>query len=129
MRKVFPELLEKGRDTKDQRFATKAGEPFGLFRVKSPFTGATLRIIIGGEEAWKAEGMGGEPWEHVSVSKIDKPPTWQEMCLVKELVFEDEECVIQYHPAKSDYIDQHPNCLHLWRPTVTPIPMPPKICV
>lgn len=129
MRKVFPDLLEKGRETKDQRFATEVGQRFGFFRVKSPFTGATLRIMLAGDDPWKAEGMEGEPWDHVSVSRIDHPSTWQEMCFVKELVFDDDECVVQYHPAKKDYVNRHPNCLHLWYCPSVKFPMPPKICL
>lgn len=53
--------------------------------------------------------------EHVSVSKKKKIPTWEEMCFVKDLCFEDEEIVIQIHPKKSEYVNLHENCLHLWR--------------
>ena len=73
------------------------------------------------------------PWEHVSVHVYEygraRTPTWLEMCLVKDLFWEEEECVIQYHPAKSEYVNCHPHVLHLWRPKDVPIPTPPKICV
>ena len=129
MRATFSEIVEKSRERLDQRFTTKPGDKFGLFRIVSPTTGATLRCIVGGEESWQAEGMEGEALDHVSVSKIDKCPTWEEMCYVKSLFFDDEECVVQYHPAKSDYVNLHERVLHLWKPSKTPIPMPPKQCV
>jgi hypothetical protein len=51
------------------------------------------------------------------------------MCFVKELFWSDDEVFMQLHPAKRDYIDCHPYCLHLWRPTQLVIPLPPKIMV
>lgn len=67
-----------------------------------------------------------EGWEHVSVSLPNRCPTWAEMCLVKDLFWEDDEAVMQLHPAKADYVNCHPWCLHLWRPLVGQIPLPPK---
>lgn len=70
-----------------------------------------------------ASDEGG--WEHVSVSRRDRCPTWAEMCEVKDLFFGEDEWVMQYHPARSDYVNDHPFCLHLWRPTGEAIPKPP----
>ena len=36
----------------------------------------------------------GGGWEHVSVSYRRKTPTWDEMCRVKELFFNDDETVL-----------------------------------
>lgn len=65
-------------------------------------------------------------WEHVSVSLPKRTPTWDEMCFIKDLFWEDEEVVMQLHPRKSDYINMHKNCLHLWKPTHGDIVTPPK---
>lgn len=43
--------------------------------------------------------------------------------------FNENETVVQYHPAKSDYVNNMPNCLHLWRPQDQPMPVPPPIMV
>jgi hypothetical protein len=56
-------------------------------------------------------------WDHVSVSTSTRCPTWEEMSFIKNLFWDDEDCVIQYHPPKSQYVNNHPYCLHLWRPT------------
>ena len=64
-------------------------------------------------------------WDHVSVSMPKMTPTWNMMCFIKELFFEDDEVAIQYHPRKEDYIDYHPHCLHLWRIQTDAIPIPP----
>ena len=66
-----------------------------------------------------------EIWDHVSVSLIDRCPTWKEMCMVKDLFFEPEEIVIQYHPPKSVYINNFPFVLHLWRQQGVEIQLPP----
>jgi len=68
-------------------------------------------------------------WEHVSVSLPDRCPTWDEMCFIKNLFWDEDDAVIQYHPPKRDYINCHPFCLHLWRSTDQDIPLPPKIFV
>ncbi|MFW8567043.1 DUF7694 domain-containing protein [Orrella sp. 11846] len=63
-------------------------------------------------------------WEHVSVSRKDRCPTWEEMCKVKELFWCPEDCVIQFHPANSDYVNVHEYCLHMWRPVRESFPIP-----
>jgi hypothetical protein len=66
-----------------------------------------------------------EDWDHVSVSLPTRCPTWEEMCFIKDLFFEPHEVVMQLHPAKSEYVNHHPFCLHLWRPQNKRIPVPP----
>lgn len=68
-------------------------------------------------------------WEHVSVSTPSKIPTWEMMCFIKNMFWDETDCVMQLHPPKSDYINNHPNCLHLWRPIEQEIPTPPSIMV
>lgn len=62
-----------------------------------------------------ASDSGG--WQHVSISQEyeNKLPTWGMMCAIKELFWEDEDWVVQFHPAKSQYVNCHPYVLHLWR--------------
>lgn len=73
----------------------------------------------------------GGGWDHVSVSpyKHSYTPSWAEMCRIKEMFFRDDEVVVQYHPAKSEYVNNMPNCLHLWRPQDDVLPTPPSIFV
>ena len=68
-------------------------------------------------------GMG---WEHVSASMNIRCPTWEEMCLIKDIFWKPEECVIQYHPPKDEYVNLHPYCLHLWKKTGGDFETPPK---
>lgn len=72
-------------------------------------------------------------WEHVSVSRVGSlnPPSWNGMCLVKDMFWGPEDLVVQLHPPASDYINIHPGVLHLWRKAGTNdfCEVPPKIMV
>jgi len=74
-------------------------------------------------------GIDSQLWEHVSVSMQNRCPTWEEMCWIKSIFWDEEDTVIQYHPAKSEYVNCHPFWLHLWRPVGQSIPIPPSIMV
>lgn len=86
----------------------------GMFIV--PYAGLTLNCMA-------SDGQG---WEHVSVTinESKKPPVWEVMDHVKNLFWDSEDCVLQYHPPKSVYVNTHPNCLHLWKPIGIDIPIP-----
>lgn len=71
----------------------------------------------------------GGGWDHVSVSHKKRCPTWDEMCRVKDIFFDPDECVMQLHPPISEYVNNHPTCLHMWAPQHTDIPMPPSTMV
>ena len=66
-----------------------------------------------GSVIWSTEAG----WEHVSVAPKRKSltPSWDDMCFVKRMFWKDDEAVIQIHPREEDYINNMPNCLHLWR--------------
>jgi len=87
----------------------------GAFDIPSPATGVTLRVIA-------TSGMG---WDHVSVSTRKRCPNWPEMSRIKALFFHDHECAMQVHVPVADHINNHPYCLHLWRPHDVEIPRPP----
>ena len=57
-------------------------------------------------------------WEHVSIAPKHKYniPTWDDMCTLKDMFFNDDEEVYQIHPNKSEYVNIMDNCLHLWKP-------------
>lgn len=95
----------------------------GVFEFDAP-SGARLLCIA----------SDGEGWDHVSVRAVDpdgasRIPTWGEMCLVKEMFWAPWEAVVQYHPRKSQYVNNHPHVLHLWRPQDEELPQPPPSLV
>lgn len=91
----------------------------GAFFVYNPF-GKNKSLPM------KVLASDGAGWDHVSVSLPDRCPAWDEMNHVKDLFFEPEEIVAQFHPARSEYINNCGFCLHLWRPQAEPLPTPPQ---
>ena len=100
----------------------------GAFMVRS----MGLKIIA-------SEGAG---WQHVSVSRNKRTPSYEDMQWAKEQFWSDDVCVMQLHVPKSAHVNYHKYCLHLWCPIIdekmecpdcgeTPneIPRPPSIMV
>ncbi|RKZ15797.1 hypothetical protein DRQ53_07990 [bacterium] len=89
----------------------------GLFHIQHSRLRRPAHVIA-------SDGAG---WEHVSVSTPGTKfcPKWETMCIIKGMFWDPEDQVIQYHPAKSMYVNTHPYTLHLWRPIGVEIPSPP----
>jgi hypothetical protein len=104
--------------------SSEVGSLYGFFVV--PYGRSELRVISSGEHHPGKDNLGA--WEHVSVSLHNRCPGWEEMCFIKDLFWDDSECVVQFHPAKADYINAMPYCLHLWKPK-KPIELPPSIAL
>lgn len=85
-------------------------------------------VSIRGKNIYCIYSNGGG-WDHVSASTINRCPTWDEMCVIKDIFFDEDECCIEYHPAKADYVNVHDYCLHIWKPQNVELPKPPKIFV
>lgn len=71
-------------------------------------------------------------WEHISMDGKSRMPTWEEMCQLKDMFFKDDECCVQYHPPKSEYVNNIPYCLHIWKPIEKYsgiLPIPPSLFV
>lgn len=75
-------------------------------------------------------GYEDNEWEHVSVTVHNRGkivmPTWEQMCKIKDMFWGEDDTVVQYHPAKKDYVNRHPKCLHLWKPVGKEFLKPPK---
>lgn len=75
----------------------------------------------------------GGGWEHVSVHVVsegkERTPSWAEMCKIKDMFWDEMETVVQYHPKRSDYVNQHKHCLHLWKKIGEEIELPPVYMV
>ena len=112
---------EKFRVTDGYMKSTEKNGNNGVFIIAYNFNGIKQSCLC------IASDGGG--WEHVSASRKDRCLTWEEMCIIKSIFWEDSDCVIQYHPPKDQYVNNHEYCLHLWRPIDQILPMPPKIFV
>jgi len=122
MKKHLPERYR----LKSGLMASPTGDPEGgAFLVPHKGRGVEFLCIMG-------VAFG---WEHVSVTirrkgkLLERTANWAEMCYIKNLFWGEEEAVMQLHPPKSSYVNNHPYCLHLWRPTTTNIPLPPPLMV
>lgn len=120
MRLPFSDTIERARLSPHQEYASHRGDDFGYFRFRRKDVALVVIASAGSDEI---------PWEHVSVSTRNRCPTWDEMAWVKRLFFADEEAVVQYHPPKSQYVNHHPFCLHLWKPIGLELPLPPTLAV
>lgn len=56
----------------------------------------------------------GKRWLHLSVSARERIPNWKELKEVKELFIGKEKLAIQVLPPDSEFVNIHPNVLHLW---------------
>jgi len=95
----------------DSKVMWKKDDLFANMGVKGGFielpTGVRASIVAGRNE---------DGWEHVSIELFARRlPTWDEMCFIKDIFWDDEETVIQMHPKKSHYVNMA-EALHLWRP-------------
>jgi len=97
----------------------------GAFLIPTTIPQRRIFIVSSGTDNYTG-------WEHVSAHVIERKnkkvkevvPTWAEMCFVKSVFWKPEECVIQYHPSKSQYVDCHPFTLHLWKQINKEFPIP-----
>ena len=111
MKKAMPEQF------RDTRYSSSLDGANGLFFIPGPFN--ELKVIV--------SDRGG--WDHVSVSLNNRCPNWPEMCFIKNVFFEEGETVVQFHPKKSEYVNFHPYCLHLWKKQNIDFELPPSIFV
>lgn len=107
---------ERKRLTHGPMGSTKADGNNGLFNITSVKFKRNFLCIA-------SDGAG---WEHVSVSLRDRCPTWEEMCYIKSVFWDTEDTVIQFHPPESEYVNNHPYCLHLWRKIGQEAELPPR---
>jgi hypothetical protein len=130
MKKSVPPELEQYRITHGYGvYNTQASDGFnGAFRIK--LSKNRIGCIICSD---------GDGWDHVSVHVehirrsenriVGANPTWEEMCLIKDMFFDPTDWVMQLHPPPSKNINIHDHTLHLWRPHKKEIPLPPTYMV
>lgn len=87
----------------------------GVFEVRSPIDGADLFIIA----------SSGAGWDHLSISRRKRTPNWPELEFVRKMFGKPDEVWMQFHVPASDHVNDHPYCLHLWRPTDRDVHRPP----
>lgn len=110
-------LLEKYRLPKEE---------LRLYGVHGDNGNGCFKVYVNGRSFYVIASNGGG-WDHLSIHPKNQKrcPTWEEMCAIKDMFFDPEECVVQYHPPKSDYVNISQFVLHLWKPTDQEMPRPP----
>jgi hypothetical protein len=104
-------------------------QPHPIFQIMGD-EGNGFFVFLRNGVWFKCLASNGMGWEHVSVSLYKRRcPTWDEMCMVKELFWDADDCVIQFHPTRNENISMHDFCLHLWRPIEKEFPRPDSIMV
>lgn len=106
--------------------------------MRCPNSLEQYRQAVGGEEGDACNGFlmikpkglavqfsDGGGWEHVSVSKRSKTPSYEDMDWIKRQFWQDRDTVMQLHVPRKEHINLSSNCLHLWRPLTEEIPRPP----
>lgn len=58
--------------------------------------------------------LDGRRWLHVSMSRVNRLPSWTDVREVKDTFIGPDRVALQVLPREADYINQHPFCLHLW---------------
>ena len=86
----------------------------GAFIVHSVIDRAQLLVVA----------SNGEGWDHVSVSRRNRPPNWTEMEQVAKLFFAADEVAVQYHVPATEHVNAAVNALHWWRPQHGELPRP-----
>jgi len=86
-------------------------------------------ILVIKDKGLRIQFSNGMDWDHVSVSRKHRMPTYEDMCYAKNLFWSSDLCVMELHVPEKDHINCHPYCLHLWRPQKETIPRPPQIMI
>lgn len=102
-----------------ERYGSIGDSKNGVFLVASPIDRQPLVIIA----------SSGEGWDHVSVSRKNRAPNQTELAHVHRLFFQNTETAVQYFVPPTEHVNNHPHCLHLWRPLEGEIPKPSTIFV
>lgn len=138
----FPEKFREKNPATRSGFSmnSQKGDTFGWFKI--PLHNKNQEIlhclVTDGTDDWAQQVSEGQIWEHLSVhvcfqlhgrETFTRIPTWDEMCILKNLFWSADDCVVQYHPPTKDYVNNYATCLHLWCLRSQPIMRPPAIFV
>jgi hypothetical protein len=129
------DIKDKFKVLEKYRITGPLGNPLAT-KAYSGNTGCFMYTITRKGMKFKACCIASEDfgWEHVSISLMtpqgaDIMPSWDIMCNIKEMFWGDEARVIQFHPPKSEYVNNHAKCLHLWRSKNEKQPFPDSVLV
>jgi hypothetical protein len=121
---------EKYRDQDDPNLSTTARDGNnGLFYLDSPRPGWKLAVIASDGEGWEHISLQAFRYKGIGALIQSRTPQWDEMCYAKDQFWDAEDLCIQVHPRHSEYVNCHPNVLHIWRPIGIEIPTPDQYLI
>jgi hypothetical protein len=96
---------------------TESALPSGTVAAHRIVGGRGLRMFVrDGCTIWIArEPEGGGPlrW-HLSISRADRLPTWDEVRDARYALLPDEIVMVMVLPPRAAYVNAHEYCFHLW---------------
>ncbi len=60
------------------------------------------------------EIVDGELWAHLSYSRVDRIPSWEDGKRVKDVFLGPKRKALIVLPPDAEYFNLHPNCLHMF---------------
>ena len=106
--------------------SVKIKDAFYFPKPGSQYKALPVPSVCGGAEysgAWTWNGISiiagvakynGVQWLHVSFARKSRMPTYAEMKMIKRDFIGEDKKAIFVLPKKENYVNIHPNCLHLW---------------
>ena len=80
---------------------------------------AGLRVIV-----TTADFPDGRDWMHISVSRKDRLPNWDDLKLVKNTFAGEKRYAYQVFPPTDKHVNIHEFCMHLYVPLTGEPPLP-----
>ena len=90
--------------------------PKDFKEIKAPLPGQRLFLRFNGLRVIVSDAVFGDGclWRHVSMSHSNKLPSYKELCICKSIFCGDDRKAIQIFPKKSEHVNIHEYCLHLF---------------
>jgi hypothetical protein len=73
-----------------------------------------LSAILAVEHHPHPETGATDTWLHLSIARRDRMPTWTELTEARDLFLGPGTEAYQKLPKRSEHVNIHPYCLHLW---------------
>ena len=121
--------IEEIKKTPGMIIKKQGKDGFGGTVFPIEYKNGKVKIINDIDKALHFIFSWGCEFEHLSVSTPVKTPTWEQMCFMKDIFWNEDEVCMQIHPKKENYVNIMTYCLHIWKPISKEIPTPPNIMV
>ena len=84
-----------------------------LFGVKSFHRTGDKLVVLCTASRWTGDLITDRVWLHVSLSRANRMPSYQDMCDVKSLFIGPDRKAHQVFAEESQHVNIHAYCLHL----------------